>query len=367
FGNYYLGRRALTVLRIAIPSLGGAWFWAAYITLASTFILPNLLPANAFTAYIRHVGDFWLGIFFYSFLMLLSVDVVRLAVSFVSKVLSREVAYGPAFQLALGAVVALSTLSLTAYGTVHAKRIKVHQYDVRIGKEAAGLTELRVALISDLHLGTQYGHDEVRKIRLLLDEAEPDILIMAGDIFDGNLNAVPHINKVMDEFLAMDYRYGIYAVLGNHDAGRTVGGIVGFLADAGVTLLQNEARVIDGAFVLAGMNDRSPIGGQGVGRTDIGRVLEGADRSMPILMIDHQPTKFAESSAAGVDLLLCGHTHKGQIFPISLITGAMYPSDYGYYASDGLQVVISSGIGTWGPPMRIGSDSEIAIIDVRFG
>jgi len=162
-------------------------------------------------------------------------------------------------------------------------------------------------------------------------------------------------------------RYGVYACLGNHDAGKTYPKMEAFFARTGVTLLKDESAVIDGRLLLAGRLDRSPIGGaSGLRRGEMSAVLTGADPALPVVVLDHNPAH-VDDYHGEADLIISGHTHKGQIFPGSLITDAMYTVDYGYYrAEDGTQAVVTSGVGLWGPPMRVGSNCEVARINLTF-
>ncbi len=94
--------------------------------------------------------------------------------------------------------------------------------------------------------------------------------------------------------------------------------------------------------------------------------MEGVDTSNPVLLLDHQPQNLDEAEKLGIDLQLSGHTHKGQFFPNNLITNRIFENDWGYLHKESLQVIVSSGFGTWGPPIRIGNKPEIVEILIRF-
>jgi len=194
----------------------------------------------------------------------------------------------------------------------------------------------------------------VREINAL----SPDIICIAGDIFDSDLGAVRDRGRVKELFLSLEAP--VYAVLGNHDAGSTSGAMLELLREGGVRVLNNEYEVIDDRFVLYGRPDGSPIGGyDGILRSGDIPVLTG----LPMVVMDHNPAYIREYDGLA-DLVLCGHTHRGQIFPGELITGSLYVCDYGYYRASGASphVVVSSGAGTWGPPMRVGTSCEIVTI-----
>lgn len=161
--------------------------------------------------------------------------------------------------------------------------------------------------------------------------------------------------------------YGVYACLGNHDAGRSYDQIVNFIDKSNIKLLNDEHVVIDNQFVVVGRRDSSPIGNQGNPRAITSEVMSDIDTNMPVIVMDHQPTNRIEY-ADDVDLILSGHTHQGQVFPANLITNAMFTVDYGHYQKNpnSPHVIVTSGAGTWGPPLRIGTNSEIALIKVDF-
>ena len=137
-----------------------------------------------------------------------------------------------------------------------------------------------------------------------------------------------------------------------------------FLADANITLLQDSYTIIDERLVLVGRLDGAPIGAFGEKkRQELSSFFTREDASLPVIVLDHNPARIDEYSTEA-DLILCGHTHKGQVFPGGLITNALYTVDYGYYQKDAEhpQVIVTSGVGSWGMPMRVGSDCEIVTI-----
>ena len=140
--------------------------------------------------------------------------------------------------------------------------------------------------------------------------------------------------------------------------------MVSFLKEANINLLDDDYDVIDNRLVLAGRLDSSPIGGYGDRqRKDLSDFLSIEDKSLPVIVMDHNPANIGEYSKEA-DLVLCGHTHKGQVFPGSLITNALYDVDYGYYQkdADSPQVIVTSGVGSWGMPMRVATDCENVIL-----
>ena len=159
--------------------------------------------------------------------------------------------------------------------------------------------------------------------------------------------------------------YGVWGCLGNHDAGATAADMRAFLQRCGIGILNDEYTIIADKLVLVGRLDSSPIGGYGeIARQEVS--LEGVDPALPVIVMEHNPANISEYDSQ-FDLILCGHTHQGQLFPGNIITNWLYTVDYGYYrANDNTpQVIVSSGVGTWGVPMRVGTDCEIVKIHLH--
>lgn len=256
-------------------------------------------------------------------------------------------------------------VGLSSYGIIHAASIQTTVYTVELEEPQAEMDSLRIALLSDSHLGYYIEEAHLEKIVTAVNKVEADIVCIAGDIFDGDITSLSGSAKLQELLQSINSKYGVYACLGNHDAGASYEQMLEFLSDADVQVLEDESVVIDNRILLVGRKDSSPIGGQGAPREELMTVSE--DNQLPVIVMDHQPGNIGEYGT-DVDLIICGHTHRGQMFPFNLITRAIFEVDYGYYrAPDGApQVIVSSGAGTWGPPQRVGTDNEIVEIEVLF-
>jgi predicted MPP superfamily phosphohydrolase len=138
------------------------------------------------------------------------------------------------------------------------------------------------------------------------------------------------------------------------------------LTDGGITLLRDKAVKIEDSFYVIGRDDTSVKRYSDSERKAIASIDKSIDKSLPIIVLDHQPSNLGEPSNFGADLQFSGHTHKGQFFPNNLITKRIFESDYGYYKKDNMQLIVSSGFGTWGSPIRIGTKSEIVHVNLIF-
>lgn len=262
--------------------------------------------------------------------------------------------------IAAGAIPLFLSAALSVYGAVHGAVIQIKPYEIQIGSRTEE-APFRMALLSDLHLGYVVGGHHLEKVVDAVNSTKPDLVCIAGDIFDGDATALSDPEALKDLLLKIDSVYGVYACLGNHDAGPSYEQMLGFLSEAGVRVLQDEAVVIDGRFVLAGRKDSFPIGGQGERRGKL--ALPAGAEGLPVIVMDHQPGNIRDYGEE-TELILCGHTHQGQMFPFNLITDAIFDVDYGYYraSGDSPQVIVTSGAGTWGPPQRVATDNEVAEI-----
>ncbi|RUS50874.1 serine/threonine protein phosphatase, partial [Kurthia sp. 3B1D] len=195
----------------------------------------------------------------------------------------------------------------------------------------------------------------------------PDFILIPGDFFNDDFTAIQDPKRVSDLFKQLKATYGVYGTLGNHDGGKTFSQMVQLLEESNITLLNDEYVVIDDKLALVGRVDPSPIGGfNGLKRQDVSHLLKEIDSSMPTIVLDHTPSNL-EQYSNDVDLILSGHTHRGQIFPGSLITNLVFEVDYGHFQknADSPQIIVTSGVGTWGMPMRVGTNNEIVEIYIK--
>lgn len=360
--NLYAAQRLYKWLKLILPRIKAAVFVPLYIIFAASMMLCFMRSSLPFSVAVKRAlnafGAYCMGIFIYMFLFFIISDIIFLlgrAFRLISDSSRKR------YRLFSGAVVLILTAITVFYGAVHAAQIKLVSYDAEIS------AEMNAVLISDLHLGAAGSERRFEKTVAAVNSLEPDIVFISGDIFDNDFDIISDTKQMSELFKSIDTKYGVYACLGNHDAGSTIGEMISFLKDSDVTLLSDEATVIDNRLVLIGRRDSSPIGGAGYGvRCDISELMDGVDTSMPIVVMDHNPTNIDEYPDS-VDLILCGHTHKGQMFPGELFTNAMFDVDYGYYRKDdnSPQVIVTSGAGAWGMPMRVGTDCEVVSIKLH--
>ncbi|WP_025692459.1 metallophosphoesterase, partial [Paenibacillus zanthoxyli] len=166
-------------------------------------------------------------------------------------------------------------------------------------------------------------------------------------------------HRMSEQLGKLKARYGVFAVLGNHEYyGGDIKKYTDLMNEVGIHVLQDEVAETAGVYIV-GRKDKAAESMDSEGRKSVASLLEGLDLTRPVIMMDHQPTGFEAAAKAGVDVLLSGHTHRGQIAPIHWITRRLFELDWGYLNKENLHVIVSSGYGTWGPPIRLASRSEI--------
>lgn len=337
--NVYMAKMLLRWLALAGRA---ALLWrAGYGLLAAAFFLPRLLPLPQRTERLLSlVGGIWLACYIF---LLLAVPVMHGIVRGKG---------GP-----MAAVVIFALLLVYILAGVHAaSAIRTTAYTV----ESAKGPEMRLALVSDLHIGEIIGEKQVARMVEAVNRLDADYILLAGDIFDAGPGAVADPEAIGACFARLRSRGGVYACLGNHDGGfrGQEAAAAALLERWGVHVLEDEAVVLEDIQIV-GRIDRSHS------RAAASALTAGLDPGRLTVMLDHQPFELQQAREAGVDLLLCGHTHRGQIFPANLITRAMYEIDYGILRQADFTAIVSSGAGTWGPRMRVGSVCEVVSVDIR--
>ncbi|CAM3875433.1 metallophosphoesterase [Alkalicoccus chagannorensis] len=213
------------------------------------------------------------------------------------------------------------------------------------------------AFASDMHFGGLSNTKHVHRLVDHLNELHADMILLCGDIVDDD----PHVfaDKGQDRILGkLDAPKGIYAVTGNHEYyGQAIPALREMLHHIGIELLEDETRRIDELVTIVGRSDKT-----NKSRSTPEALLDTS--AQPVLVMDHQPTSLHELAAAGADISLSGHTHRGQIWPYNYITKRMFPLDWGYHRFEQMHAFVSCGFGFWGPPVRLGSRSELVYVEV---
>ena len=358
------------------------------LTLA-TVVLAVLLPLavtvgrtlpTAVAAPLDWIAFSWLGIAFYLFLTLLVLEPVRwigrrwtrrpVADGPGAAVVEETVA-DPARRLLLGrglaataGVLALATAGTGAYLANSPPRVR--RVPIRLPRLDPALDGLRIVTFSDAHLSATYGGRRFERVVELVNQQEPDVVAIVGDLVDGELarlrgEVAPLADLVSEQ--------GVYFVTGNHEYFVDTRAWLGYLPRLGIDVLHNERVAISrgtASFDLAGIDDRtaasSGVPGQGA---DLDAALDGRDDTRPVVLLAHQPVQVERAAAAGVDLQLSGHTHGGQLWPFDQVVRLDQPAVQGWSRHGPTQLYVTPGVGFWGPPMRVGATPEVTVIELR--
>jgi predicted MPP superfamily phosphohydrolase len=232
---------------------------------------------------------------------------------------------------------------------------------IPLAKLPRRLDGLRIALVSDIHLGPLRGRGHTQRIVDMINGTEPDLVAVVGDLVDGS---VAELGAAAEPLAQLRARYGSFFVTGNHEYFSGYAEWVAEVGDLGLRVLQNERVDIDG-LDLAGVNDIT--GGQYQHGPDFDRTLGGRDTAKPVVLLAHQPVQAREAAKRGVDLQLSGHTHGGQIQPFGAIVRLSQPVLSGLGTVDGTKVYVTNGAGFWGPPVRVGAPPQVSVITLLAG
>ena len=353
-----------------------------YTLVALTPLTGFLIRKPAFLHRILKItSNYFLGIFMYILMVLLSIDIIRLFLKYVvhaSWIQSRIVF------AAVGACCICVVIIISFSGIYHAKHIKVTPYKITVDKSAPDMDSLKIVLLADTHFGYNSGAVHAQEIVDKINEQNPDLVCIAGDIFDNEYDAVREPEKISEILRTIRSKYGVYACWGNHDLNEPI--LAGFtfkhkkedskqlkdprmkrfLQNSNIQLLEDEAVLIDNSFYVVGRKDASLIEKIEEKRKTPAQLTQKLDKDKTIIVIDHQPKELQDIADAGVDLDLCGHTHDGQTFPGNFTVKFLWENPCGYLQKGSMHNIVTSGSGVWGPAMRVGTDSEICTIDLTF-
>ncbi len=267
-----------------------------------------------------------------------------------------------------GILVVIISVLAVVYGVYNASDIVIKDYDVLISKEkiTGNIKDLNVVMFSDTHIGTTIRENEIDEIVEKVNALNPDVIFLCGDIFDEGTSQYlkEYASKAFSEFQS---KFGVYYITGNHEYySGDVNNSIKFIQDAGIIVLKDEYKLVDDSFYVVGRMDMEVRREEGIERKEVSEILDGVNKDLPIILLDHRPIGIGKSKENGVDLQLSGHTHAGQIFPINLLSSLSNDLNYGYLRDDDFNIIVTSGCGTWGVPIRIGSDTEIVNIKLKI-
>ena len=342
-GNGYICYRAwqfLTEQPLAVRWGVVALIWMAALALMVAMMLrhaalPAWLGQTLFT-----VGSSWMVVTLYLVLSLVVVDLLRLC----------------GFTLRFGFVGAvLFTTLLLVVGYINHRHPKVVHIAMQTDRPIEG-GAVRIAFVSDVHLGEGTGRKQLERYVRLINQEQPDLILITGDLIDNSTTPL-HRDRMHEPLNDLTAPLGIYMVAGNHEYISGIEQSKAFLELTPITLLQDSVVTLTNGVQLLGRDDRSNRH-----RKPLDELAATATGEGPRILLDHQPYRLQQTDSLGLEVQLSGHTHHGQVWPMSLLTDHLYEQSHGYRRWSNSHIYVSSGLSLWGPPFRIGTRGELVII-----
>lgn len=385
----FIPHRLIKVLRIIIITLCSFASVAIYLA----FLMPADINANAqpflyaLRRILKHIGNYHLGVFIYVsmlFALILLIRLIRTIIRRFRKSTNRTLLTRIYDHRSMwGLLNLIFIICLTLYGVNNAKDIRVKEYEISVNKDCINLSDLNIVLAADLHLGYNIGCEQMEQMVQKINAENPDIVIIAGDIFDNEYEALDDPDRLISILSSIESKYGVYGVFGNHDVSeKIIGGFTfdyknpgkaaddkmrAFLEASNIQIFMDEYILIDDSFYLYGRPDASKPGNGTGTRLSPSEITQSLDLSKPVILIDHEPLELQELADAGIDIDLSGHTHDGQFFPMNLTSRYItWENSAGLLKKDDMYSVVTSGVGLFGPNIRIGTHADICTIKVHF-
>lgn len=359
--------------RVKIP------FTVVYIAMAFSPILAFFLPKSSFAVIVRRLSTYWIGVLMYSAIAVGVFEILRIIAKHTKLKNTRLFSRGGT--VTVGSIVTACAVLLCVYGGINARNIRVTEYSVSVNKKCEGMDKLNIVLVADLHLGYSIGVHQMEKMVDRINEQDADLVVIAGDIFDNSYDSLDDPEGIKEQFHRIKSKYGVYATMGNHDIEEKI--LMGFtfswgespalsqqmqdfVEDCGMKVLYDESVLVDNKFYLVGRRDRDKPGTEDGSRAAISELTKDLDKTKPVFVIAHEPDELQETADAGADLDLSGHTHDGQLFPLTVIVRTIWENPCGVLKKDDMTSIVTSGVGVYGPFMRVGTRAEICSITVEF-
>ena len=365
--NFFVWLRAMQAFQFQSMN-AKLLFSVAFILAASSYILTKSLLSNVnSTLYdvFLWIGSFWFALLGYFLISLLVIDIFVL--------INRFFPFFPQFflqdyaktKLLTGLIVLLLVFVTVTYGFINSNNIKLKTIQLSIPKKNSTLTSLNIFYFSDSHFTPVNNGRIAKKIIDLAEEVKPDIILIGGDVIDDKSNQLKRIG-IDEELRQLKAKYGVYTINGNHEYIVNVNNADNFLNENKVQVLRDSMITIENSVQIIGREDASIANFAHGKRKSVAELVSSARKDLPIILLDHQPFRLSETAAQNVDLQLSGHTHHGQMWPFNFVTKIIYEVSWGYKKIANTHFYVSSGVGTWGPPVKVGNDAEVINFKITF-
>lgn len=351
----YIARRIVSPMQLPrayaivgwIAVMGGALLFPLYMSIAYSHSYPAWLA----TLCLLSAG-------FFSFMLTLTLlkDLVQLLFFRAKKTVR--------YARCVGIIIPSLALILTLVGHYKALHPTVFKVEIPVSAAAKDFEDLRLVQLTDLHITNHTGEKWLKNIVSQANELEPDVLVLTGDVADMIL---PDVEKALEPLADLQAKYGKYFVLGNHEYLRGQANLwPKKMQELGFTVLNNEHAILshkNKKLLLAGITDNAAKQYNELPPSPQQAIAHAPEDVSLKILLAHQPNNVYEAANAGFDVQLSGHTHAGQFFPWIYLVDAVQEFYQGLYAYEGTQLYVNQGTGFWGPPIRLGTTSEISLIN----
>jgi predicted MPP superfamily phosphohydrolase len=345
----------------ALPDRYGIHFiYAILYIVASTSVFIGIFLGSRLPLWLSHtlelIGGYWIILFLFILAAAFIGDILRIADRYLgifphwvtSNYQQAKLGY---FLAVMGILLMISVFGYIRFSNTTVTRIRV---PVENSDHSTG--EVHMVAVSDVHLGNLIRKGRLGKWVNIINNENPDIIVIAGDLFDHNMRTV-ELQQMNQELSRLRAPLGVFAIPGNHDYYAGIDQAISFMEKSGIKVLRDQTVTVGQKFALIGRDDITNRN-----RKTLKSLISDIRPGIPRIVLDHQPHSFAESREHNIDLHISGHTHNGQIFPFNLIVAKIYELGYGYMKTGNTHYYVSSGLGLWGAPIRIGTHSEIVSI-----
>lgn len=359
---YGLNGYALTRLDVALSTQFSGLMWLKFLLVALSvsyfFIGKWLTPRILWVRGLAWCSALWLGVLLYLNLMGGLVHLAVLIGILNPDTSGQWIGYSiPSFWWIL------VVLGIVLWGIWQAKRDPVlKEVSIQIKDLPQALDGLKIVQLSDIHIGPTLGESFAQQLTTTTMQRSPDLIVITGDLVDGT---VARLQQDVEPFFSLSAPLGVYFVTGNHEFISEANSWVAYLKEKGIKVLENQGIQLDHhgvEFNLVGVEDWEGAKFPPYRPPSLTKALKNLNLALPTILLAHQPKVAAEASQLGIDLQLSGHTHGGQMFPFSWFIYLDQPYRSGLYRVGSMSLYVSEGTGYWGPPLRIGTRSELTLI-----
>lgn len=325
-------------------------------------ILEQVAPSGL-SDFIAKIGSFWLAAMLYLTILFFVFDITKLVLSLVHDASYNSLKESVTLKMAIPSIIYGIVAIVVFAGYFNALYPKVSRIYIETQKSINSKPLVKIVAASDIHLGSIISNGRLERFVKMVNEQKPDIILLAGDIFDEDLG--PIIRNDMGQQLAkLSAPLGVFAITGNHEYIGGVTAAVEYMENHNITVLRDTFITVGNMLTIVGRDDKQAKTMGGEQRKELVEIVRGIDANLFTVLLDHQPYNLQNAVENGIDLQISGHTHHGQMFPLNLITRAIFEVSKGYKRIDDTHIYVSTGFGTWGPPVRVGNRPEIVVFEI---